>query len=151
MTKEEYMLEAIKEAKKAYKKDEVPVGAIIVYKDEIIARGHNLRVTSNKTHDHAEIVAITKANKEIGSWRLEECDLYVTMEPCLMCAGAIMQSRIRKVYFGAYDLKSGVLGSVCNIYEVKGFNHYPEVEGGVLKDQCSELLTSFFKKLRNKD
>ena len=150
MNKEEYMKEAIKQARKAVEKGEVPVGAVIVHEDRIIARGYNKRKQQEKTISHAEIDAIAKANKVIGSWRLEECDMYVTLEPCPMCAGAIQQARMRKVYFGAYDPKAGALGSLFNLYEIKDFNHYPEVEGGILQDECGEMLTAFFSNMRKK-
>ena len=131
---EKWMREAIKQAIKAEQKDEVPIGCVIVKDDQIIA--------------HAEILAIEKACKKLGSWRLDGCELYVTLEPCPMCTGAIIQSRIDKVYFGAYDFKGGCLGSNTNLLDVKGFNHYPEVEGGLLKEECASLLTSFFRKKR---
>lgn len=142
---DKYMLAAIKEAKKAEYKDEVPIGCVIVKDDKIIARAHNLRESKQSSIAHAEIIAIEKACKKVGSWRLEDCDLYVTLEPCPMCSGAILQSRIRTVIFGAYDFKGGCLGSCMNMYEVKGFNHYPEVIGGIMEDICGSLLTTFFK------
>ncbi len=148
---EKYMKEAIKQAKKAESMNEVPIGAVIVYNGKIIARGYNRRLKKQRTVDHAEMMAIEKANKVIGSWRLEDCDLYVTLEPCQMCAGAIMQARIKNVYFGAYDKKAGVIGSLYNLYEIKGFNHYPGFQGGIMEKECSELLTNFFKNLRKKD
>ena len=129
---EKYMRAAMKEAYKAELKDEVPIGAVIVYDGKIIARAHNTRQTKQISTHHAEILCIEKACRKLNSWRLEGCDLYVTLEPCPMCAGAIQQSRIRKVVFGAYDPKGGFFGSNFNINEVKGLNHYPEVEGGVL-------------------
>ncbi len=150
MEKEKYMKEAIKQAKAAAAKGEVPVGAVIVYEGKIIARGYNRRKKQEKTTSHAEIEAISKANKVIGSWRLEDCDMYVTLEPCPMCAGAILQARMRKVYFGAYDPKAGALGSLFNMYEIEDFNHYPEVEGGIMAEECGEMLTAFFRNMRNK-
>ncbi len=150
MEKEKYMREAIKQAKAASARGEVPVGAVIVYEDRIIARGYNRRKKQEKTISHAEIEAISKANKVIGSWRLEDCDMYVTLEPCPMCAGAILQARMRKVYFGAYDPKAGALGSLFNMYEIENFNHYPEVEGGIMAEECGEMLTAFFRNMRNK-
>ena len=148
--KEKYMRVALKEAFKAQKKDEVPIGAIIVYQDKIIARAHNTRQTKQISTHHAEILCIEKACKKLNSWRLEDCELYVTLEPCPMCAGAIQQARIKKVYFGAYDPKGGFFGSNFNINEVKGFNHYPEVEGGVLKEEAAQMLKSFFKMKRER-
>ena len=150
MTDEQYMEEAYKQAKKAYLKDEVPIGAVIVYQDKIIARGYNKRVLHQNTEDHAEMVAIRKANKVLGSWRLEDCDIYVTLEPCPMCAGAIQQARMRRVIYGASDLKAGAVGTKFNLYDIKGYNHYPKVTKGVLEEKCSEILTDFFKKLRAK-
>ena len=135
---EKYMRAAMKEAYKAELKDEVPIGAVIVYDGKIIARAHNTRQTKQISTHHAEILCIEKACRKLNSWRLEGCDLYVTLEPCPMCAGAIQQSRIRKVVFGAYDPKGGFFGSNFNINEVKGLNHYPEVEGGVLKEETAQ-------------
>lgn len=143
-----YMEEAIKEAQIAFEIDEVPVGCVIVKDDKIIARGHNLRETTQQSIKHAEIVAIEAACEALGSWRLEDCDLYVTMEPCPMCAGAILQSRIANVIYGAKDFKGGALGSNFNMYEIKGFNHYPDVTAGINEQECSELLKKFFKNKR---
>lgn len=147
---EKYMKLALKEADKALNKDEVPVGAIIVEEGKVIARGFNQRNSKQNATAHAEHIAIEKACKKIGSWRLEECELYVTLEPCPMCAGAIIQSRIPKVYFGAYDPKGGCFGSCINFNDIKGFNHYPEVQGGILEEECSSLLTNFFREKRKK-
>ena len=144
------MKEALKEAKKAYLLGEVPVGAVIVYEGKIIARGHNTREIKQTVLGHAEINAIQKASKKIGSWRLEDCDIYVTLEPCAMCSGAIIQSRIKNLFFGAYDLKTGVCGSVLNLFEYP-FNHKVNVVGGVLEDECSRILKDFFKELRQKN
>ena len=144
------MKEALKEAKKAYLLGEVPVGAVIVYEGKIIARGHNTREIKQTVLGHAEINAIQKASKKIGSWRLEDCDIYVTLEPCAMCSGAIIQSRIKNLYFGAYDLKTGVCGSVLNLFEYP-FNHKVNVVGGVLEEECSRILKDFFKELRQKN
>lgn len=146
---EKFMKQAIKEAKKAYEKEEVPVGAVIVKDGKIIARGHNLKETKLNTIKHAEIIAIEKASKKLSGWRLENCDLYVTLEPCAMCAGAIINSRIRKVYIGTDDEKTGACGSVLNLFEYK-FNHKVEVEKGILKQECKEILQRFFKELRLK-
>ncbi len=144
------MKEAIKQAKKAAQKDEVPIGCVIVKDDQIIARAYNKREMKQCSTAHAEILAIEKACKKLGSWRLEDCDLYVTLEPCPMCSGAIIQSRIRNVIFGAYDPKGGCMGSNMNINDVRGFNHYPDIEGGILQDECSRLLKEFFKAKRKK-
>lgn len=147
---EKYMRAAMKEAHKAELKDEVPIGAVIVCDGKIIARAHNTRQTKQISTHHAEILCIEKACRKLNSWRLEGCDLYVNLEPCPMCAGAIQQSRIRKVVFGAYDPKGGFFGSNFNINEVKGLNHYPEVEGGILKEETAQLLKDFFKKKRER-
>lgn len=148
MDRIKFMQAAIKEAIKAKNKDEVPIGCVIVYNDKIIARGHNLRETKQQSINHAEIVAIQKACKKIGSWRLEDCDLYVTLEPCCMCAGAILQSRIKNVVYGAKDPKGGSIDSTLHMYEQKGFNHYPNVISGILEEECSQLLKDFFKEKR---
>lgn len=145
---EKYMKEAIRQAKKAESIDEVPIGAVIVHDDKIIARAHNLRESKQNAINHAEVIAIQKACKKIGSWRLEDCVLYVTLEPCPMCAGAILQSRISRVVYGASDPKGGCIESCMKMYEIKGFNHYPKVTSGVLKEECSELLKNYFRKKR---
>lgn len=145
-----YMREAIKQAKKAEQIDDVPVGAVIVLDGKIIARGYNKRTRNEQTADHAEMIAIRKACKKVESWRLEDCTMYVTLEPCPMCAGAIFQSRMKRVVFGASDLKAGALGSKMDLFSIEGLNHYPEIEGGILEEECSQLLKQFFKKLRNK-
>lgn len=145
---EKFMVEAIKEAKKAELIDEVPIGCVIVKDDKIIARGHNLRESKQRSTAHAEIIAIEKACRKLKSWRLEGCSLYVTLEPCPMCSGAILQSRIEHVVYGAKDPKGGCMESCMNMYEVKGFNHYPDVIGGVLEDECGSLLKTFFKRKR---
>ena len=143
-----FMQEALKEAKKAYEKLEVPVGAVIVKDGKIIARAHNQKETKTDTTKHAEILAIQKASKKLKSWRLIDCEMYVTLEPCTMCAGAIIHSRIKKVYIGAMDEKTGAVGSVLNLFEDYKFNHKPEVEKGILKEDCESLLKQFFKELR---
>lgn len=145
---EKFMVEAIKEAKKAELIDEVPIGCVIVKDDKIIARGYNLRESKQRSTAHAEIIAIEKACRKLKSWRLEGCSLYVTLEPCPMCSGAILQSRIEHVVYGAKDPKGGCMESCMNMYEVKGFNHYPDVIGGVLEDECGSLLKTFFKRKR---
>ncbi|SJZ70935.1 tRNA adenosine(34) deaminase TadA [Anaerorhabdus furcosa] len=145
---EKYMKLAIKEALKASEIDEVPVGAIILFEGKIIARGYNKRNKSQNATAHAEHIAIEKACKKLKSWRLENCELYVTLEPCPMCAGAIIQSRIPKVYFGAFDPKGGCFGSCVDFREIKGFNHYPNVQGGILQEECAMLLKEFFKSKR---
>lgn len=145
---EKYMNEALKEAKKAEKIGEVPIGAVIVKDDKIIARAYNLRETKMNSLKHAEIIAIDKACKKLGNFRLENCDIYVTVEPCLMCAGAIVQSRIKKVYFGTPDEKYGAVLSVANAFDIKS-NHKVDVEHGICKYECESIIKDFFKKLRN--
>ena len=147
--KEKYMKEALKEAKKAYIKEEVPVGAIIVKDGKIVARAHNQKETKKDTICHAEILAIKKASKKLDAWRLSDCEMYVTLEPCPMCAGALIQSRIKKVYIGTMDEKTGACGSKLNLLEDYKFNHKVEVETGILKDSCEEILQKFFRELRN--
>ena len=142
------MKEAIKEAKKAQLIDEVPIGCVIVKDDKIIARGHNQRETKQSPIGHAEIIAINKASKKLKSWRLEGCDIYVTLEPCIMCSGAIIQSRINKVYYGASDPKGGALGSSINVLEANNINHHPKVVSGILKEECSSIITNYFKAKR---
>ena len=148
MDKEYYMKEALKEAKKAKKINEVPIGCVIVYKGEIISRGYNRRMTDKTALAHAEITAIKRACKKIGDWRLDDTEMYVTLEPCQMCAGAIVQSRIRKVFIGAMNPKAGCAGSILDLLHVKEFNHQCEVETGILEEECSVLLKEFFKELR---
>ena len=143
-----FMKEALKEAKKAFKKLEVPVGCVIVKDGKIIARAHNLKETKYDTTKHAEILAIQKASKKLESWRLIDCDMYVTLEPCPMCAGAIIQSRIKNLYYGASDEKTGAVGSVLNLMEDFKFNHIVNVEKGILKNDCENLLKDFFRELR---
>ncbi len=145
---EKFMKAALKEAKKAYDKLEVPVGAVIVKDGKIIARAHNLKETKFDTTKHAEILAIQKASKKLNSWRLLDCEMYVTLEPCSMCAGALINSRIKKVYIGASDEKTGAVGSVFNLLDDYTFNHKVEYEKGVLQDECESILKDFFKKLR---
>ncbi len=148
LTKEQYMQEAIKEAKKAAKKDEVPVGAVMVCNGEIIARGHNHKERKNNATAHAEIEAIAEACKKKGNWYLDDVSIYVTLEPCAMCAGALINSRIKEVIFGAYDPKSGCCGSVYNFLNDARFNHNCAVEGGIMANECGEVLTQFFAKKR---
>ena len=143
----QYMKEALKEAKKAAEKLEVPVGAVIVHKDKIIAKGRNRRETSKNALFHAEIEAINNACKKLNSWRLLDCTLYVTLEPCPMCAGAIINSRISEVVYGAIDPKAGSCGSVTDLFSLP-YNHKPIITGGILKDECAKILTEFFKNLR---
>ena len=146
--KEKFMKEALKEAKKAYEKLEVPVGAVIVKNGKIIARAHNLKETKKDTTKHAEILAIEKASKKLDAWRLLDCEMYITLEPCSMCSGAIINSRIKKIYIGALDEKTGAAGSVLNLFDYK-FNHKVEVEKGILQKECEKVLKDFFKELRN--
>ena len=148
-TKEEkYMRFALKEAQKAALIDEVPVGCIIVLNDKIIAKAHNKKETTNDPCGHAEIIAIRKACKKINNWRLENCEMYVTIEPCIMCSGAIIQSRIKKVFYGAKDNKGGGLGTSINVLEAKNINHVPEVYGGILLEECSKIISEYFKTKR---
>lgn len=147
---ERFMREAIKQAEKAWEIGETPIGAVIVYDNKIIARGYNKRETKRNSLCHAEISAIDKACRKRGGWRLFGCDLYVTLEPCPMCSGAIIQSRIDNVYFGAYDKKSGCAGSVINLFSENTFNHNVNVCGGILEEDCSSMLSDFFKELREK-
>ncbi|NOL34852.1 tRNA adenosine(34) deaminase TadA [Bacillus safensis] len=151
MTKDEkFMQEAISEALKAEQIGEVPIGAIIVVDDQIVSRAHNLRESEQRSIAHAELLAIDEACKATGSWRLEDAVLYVTLEPCPMCAGAIVLSRVKKVVFGAYDPKGGCAGTLMNLLDDERFNHQSEVIGGVLENQCGELLSQFFKNLRQR-
>lgn len=145
---EKFMKEALRQAKKAAAVDETPVGAVIVHEGKIISRGYNRRETKKNALLHAEITAIDKACKKLGGWRLIECDMYVTLEPCPMCAGAIINSRIDNLYFGAYDKKSGCCGSAVNLFESGMFNHNVNVIGGLLEEECAEVLSEFFQKLR---
>ena len=145
---EKFMKKALCEAKKAYLKNETPIGAVIVKDGKVIARGHNLRETKKNALCHAEIIAINKACKKLGGWRLFECDMYVTLEPCLMCAGAIVQSRIRNLFFGAYDKKGGAVGSLIDIPGLCGITQRVNTRGGILENECSELLKEFFRELR---
>jgi tRNA(adenine34) deaminase len=146
-----YMKEAIKEAKKAAKIGEVPIGCVIVYENKIIARGYNKRNTKKTTLAHAELLAIQKASKALGDWRLEDCTMYVTLEPCQMCSGAIVQARIKQVVVGAMNPKAGCAGSILNILQMKEFNHQVELITGVMEEECSLVLQEFFKGLRVKN
>lgn len=145
---EKYMKEALKQAKKAYALGEVPIGCVIVHEGKIIGRGYNRRNTDKNTLAHAEITAINKASKVIGDWRLEECTLYVTLEPCQMCAGAIVQARIPEVVMGCMNPKAGCAGSILNILEMPQFNHQVKVTQGILEVECSQMLKTFFEELR---
>lgn len=145
-----FMREAIEEAKKAEALREVPIGAIVVRNGEIIGRGHNLRETSNDPTAHAEMIAIRQASEHLKAWRLLDCTLYVTLEPCPMCAGAVVQSRIARVVYGTGDPKAGCAGTLMNLLQEQRFNHRAEIAPNVLQPECSELLTSFFRTLRNR-
>lgn len=147
---ESFMKQAVKQAKKAYDKLETPIGCVIVHEDKIIARGYNKRNMKKNTLAHAEILAINKASKVLGDWRLEDCTMYVTLEPCPMCAGAIVQARIPRVVIGGMNPKAGCAGSVLNLLQQDGLNHQVEVTKGVLAEECSGLMTSFFRELRKK-
>lgn len=148
---EKYMKEAMKQAKKAYALGEVPIGCVIVREGHIIGRGYNRRNTDKNTLAHAEITAIRKASKVVGDWRLEDCTLYVTLEPCQMCAGAIVQARIPKVIMACMNPKAGCAGSILNILNMPEFNHQVEIHRGVLEEQCSKLLKEFFTELRKRN
>ena len=147
---ERYMKEAIRQAKKARALEEVPIGCVIVYEGKIIARGYNRRNTDKNTLSHAELNAIRKASKKLGDWRLEGCTMYVTLEPCQMCAGALVQSRIDEVVIGSMNPKAGCAGSVLNLLEVDGFNHKVKITRGILEEECSTMLSEFFRELREK-
>jgi tRNA(adenine34) deaminase len=149
-TDEKYMKQAIKLAKKAEANDDVPIGCVIVYDGKVIARGYNRRNMDKSSLAHAEIMAIKKASKYIGDWRLEECTMYVTLEPCQMCAGAIVQARIPKVVIGCMNQKAGCAGSIINLFDIKQFNHQVETVRGVLEDECSAMMTNFFANLRKR-
>ena len=145
-----FMKEALKEAKKAELIDEVPIGCVIVKDDTIIARGHNVRETRKTPLGHAEIIAISKASKKLNAWRLQDCDIYITLEPCIMCSGAIIQSRIRHIYYGAKDPKGGAIESSINVLEAKNINHHPEITSGILEEECSNIISEYFKRKRMK-
>ncbi len=145
---EKYMKEAIRQARKAWKLTEVPIGCVIVKEDKIIARGYNRRNTDKNTLAHAELLAIRKASKAAGDWRLDDCTMYITLEPCQMCAGAIVQARIRRVVIGSRNPKAGCAGSILNLLDVPAFNHQVELTEGVLEEECSAMLTDFFRELR---
>ncbi len=145
---EKYMREAIRQAKKAYAKNETPIGCVIVRDGLVIARGYNKRNEKKNTLAHAEIIAIHKASRVVGDWRLEDCTMYVTLEPCPMCAGAIVQARIPRVVIGSMNAKAGCAGSVVNLLQMEGLNHKVEVQTGVLREECSQMMSGFFRELR---
>lgn len=147
-TDEKYMKEALKQAKRAYRLGEVPIGCVIVYQDQIIGRGYNKRNTKKTTLAHAELVAIEKASKTMGDWRLEECTMYITLEPCQMCSGAIVQARIKRVVVGTMNPKAGCAGSILNLLQMEEFNHQVELTTGILENECTDVLQQFFKELR---
>ncbi|MBP5772845.1 MAG: tRNA adenosine(34) deaminase TadA [Eubacterium sp.] len=147
--KEQYMKEALKEAEKAKRINEVPIGCVIVKDDKIIGHGYNRRMKDKNTLSHAELNAIKKASKKLKDWRLDDCEMYVTTEPCQMCSGAIVQARIKKVHIGCMNPKAGCAGSIMNLLQVEEFNHQVEIESGVLEEECSNLLKDYFKELRN--
>ncbi len=146
--KEFFMSVALHEAEKAYKKGETPIGAVVVKDGKIVSRAHNLRETKKNALYHAEVLAINKACKKLGGWRLHECDLYVTLEPCIMCSGAIIQARLKNLYYGATDEKGGAIVSIANLPKIQGLCHHINCEGGILADKCSGILKDFFKELR---
>ena len=150
ITEEKYMKQALRQAKKAYMLEEVPIGCVIVCEGKIIARGYNRRNTDKNTLSHAEMIAIKKASKKLGDWRLEGCTMYITLEPCPMCAGAIVQARVTEVVIGSMNPKAGCAGSVLNMLEMDGFNHKVKVTRGVCQEECSQMLTDFFRELREK-
>ena len=145
---EKYMKEAIRQAKKAYAIGEVPIGCVIVYEDKVIGRGYNRKTIDKNTLSHAELNAIRKASKKMGDWRLEGCTMYVTLEPCQMCSGAIVQSRMSRVVVGCMNPKAGCAGSVLNLLNMEEFNHQVELTTGVLEEECSQMMKTFFKELR---
>ncbi len=147
---EEYMKKALKEAEKAKEKDEVPVGCVIVKDGKVIARAHNLREKSQTVVSHAEILAIQKASRKLGTWCLDECDLYVTLEPCMMCYGAIYHSQIRNLYYGASDEKAGCVESLIDVKSIRHIGSHPNASGGYLKDECAQILKDFFKEKRKR-
>lgn len=149
-TNEYYMKQALKEAAKAARIGEVPIGCVIVYENRIIGRGYNRRMKDKNTLSHAELNAIRRASKKLKDWRLDDCKMYVTNEPCQMCAGAIVQARIKKVYIGCMSPKSGCAGSILNLLQVDAFNHQVEIETGVLEEECSTMLKDFFRELRSR-
>ena len=146
---EKFMKEALKEAYKAYEKLEIPVGVVIVKDGKIIARAHNRKEEKKDTTEHAEIIAIRKASKKLDNWRLSGCEMYVTLEPCSMCAGSLIHARMKKVYIGTMDEKTGACGSKLNLLEDYTFNHKVEIETGILREECEQMLKNFFKELRN--
>ena len=148
---EKYMREAIRQAKKAYALGEVPIGCVIEYDGKIIGRGYNRRTIDKNTLAHAELMAIKKASKKMGDWRLEDCTMYVTLEPCQMCSGAIVQTRMKKVVIGCMNPKAGCAGSILNLLQMEAFNHQVELEIGVLGDECSQMMKQFFRELREKN
>ncbi len=148
MTDEKYMREALKQANKAYLLGEVPIGCVVVYQDKIIGRGYNRRNTNKTTLAHAELTAINKASKNMGDWRLEDCTIYITLEPCQMCSGAIVQARIKRAVIGTMNPKAGCGGSILNLLQMEEFNHQVEISIGVLKKECKQILQTFFKELR---
>lgn len=145
-----FMKEALKQARKAYKQEEVPIGCVIVQDNKIIARAYNKRNGKKNPLAHAEIIAINKASKTTGDWRLENCTMYITLEPCQMCAGAIVQARIPKVVIGTMNPKAGCAGSVLNLLQVQAFNHQVELVRGIMEEECTEMMQEFFRELRNK-
>lgn len=147
---EKYMKEAIRQAQKAYALEEIPIGCVIVREGKIIARGYNRRNTDKNALAHAEMSAIRKASRKTGDWRLEDCTMYVTLEPCQMCAGAIVQCRMKKVVIAAMNPKAGCAGSILNLLQIQQFNHQVEIERGVLQEECAQMLSRFFQELREK-
>ncbi|MCP1100937.1 tRNA(adenine34) deaminase [Aequitasia blattaphilus] len=149
-TDEYYMKEAYKQGKKAYKLGEVPIGCVIVHQGEVIGRGYNRRMKDQNTLSHAELIAIKRASKKLNDWRLDDCTMYVTLEPCQMCAGAIVQGRIKRVVIGCMNPKAGCAGSILNLLDMKEFNHQVEITSGIMEEECGKLMKDFFKELRKK-
>ena len=149
-TDEKYMREAVRQAKKAYAIGEVPIGCVIVYQDKIIGRGYNRRTVDKNTLAHADLIAIRKASRKMGDWRLEGCTMYVTLEPCQMCSGAIVQSRMERVVIGCMNPKAGCAGSILNLLQMEEFNHRVDITTGVLGEECSQMMKGFFRELREK-
>ncbi|MFC3041011.1 tRNA adenosine(34) deaminase TadA [Virgibacillus xinjiangensis] len=150
MCDEKYMKLALAEAEKAGAIEEVPIGAVVIHKGEVVGSGYNIRETSQQTLSHAELIAIQAANERLGSWRLEDCTLYVTLEPCPMCAGAIVQSRMKRVVYGAPDPKAGCGGTLMDLFQEERFNHQVEVVSGIMEETCGDLLRTFFRNLRRR-
>lgn len=150
MNAEEYMKEALKEAEKAFRIGEIPIGAVVVHQGEIVGRGHNCREQKQQVKGHAEMMAIEAACRKLKTWKLDDCQLYVTLEPCPMCAGTILQARISDVYYAAEDIKAGAFGGVFDLSVIQGFTHYPLIHSGLMKEKSEQLINRFFQQMRDK-